>query len=729
MGRVGVPGQQEREASSSDCFLTAFGQRDSHALELSNGVPNPSRSAGQPYTGIRWPQILEMAATPSKRSKHKAQFLIPSSYRGYDGRTHHVQRERGLFGVLAVDIDRGNPSCAQLVAAIRAIVGAVEALIYTSASATPDDRKWRAFLPLAKPLPGVEYQDTQMALFDLFGEMGIMCDPALSRVAQPVYLPNVPPERRDPAGRPLFYETRHFTGARLDLYQDTPIVRRREEKRLAAARMRAAEVARQADYQRQRLEYRQATDDDFEPIAHFNQHHSIRDLFLRYQFVPDPRSSRDDWRSPLSESGSYSTQIRGDHWVCVSAWPHKYNVGRETKNGARVGDAFDLFAYFEHGGDKRAAVLAYVQEVRPKRDHDLPTRTRSGQFTGKKSIEVAPAPPPEFLEASEVSAQLSEVFSDGLEMAAHWYEDGQKGTAPTQVIRASPGSGKTRTALQSLEGFNLSRVNGDVIFYTPTLVLADEASQLSQRLGLGSHVTRGRGAKNPNTGAPMCARAELAAAAAEAGLSIKATLCERKVEDGSVIKCPYHGICSGVRSSESGEPNPSYLRQWNGLGEGPELRFESHQYLLTNGDGSERKVGLRIVDEKTWHNFIRETILFLEDWVHAGVRPPPRRLSSRKRARWELRVEEAADRQCAAREVAEALRAGVSPVLEKYTAEDFDAFAAAEEQHPTVLDTLPDANDAELKGAIDKIYENRNLSWRRALLWRFLAHVLIVTEN
>lgn len=346
-------------------FLTANGSLDSHAVILASGGRNSSPAAGTPYDRITWPDIVRLAAAPEARPKERARLVILSTYAESDGRTHQVQRDRGVFGGLAVDIDTGSPQLLDVVAAFKAVAGDVEAVVYSSSSATTDERKWRVLVPLANPIAGADYADTQTALFELLEARGLKCDAALARSAQPVYLPNVPPKRRDANGKPAFYQWHHIKGARLDLAAGHAIVVARDNLRAQRAAVVEAEAKRAAEYRNKRLSYVEATGDDFEPIAHFNAHHTVADMLARYGFEQSPRGGG-HYKSPLSEKGSYATQDRGDHWVCLSEWARTLNAGRQTKNGkAFAGDAFDLFVAFEHGGDRRAAVRAYAAEVRP----------------------------------------------------------------------------------------------------------------------------------------------------------------------------------------------------------------------------------------------------------------------------------------------------------------------------------------------------------------------------
>ena len=333
-------------------FLTARGSRETHAVTLSDGRVNGGRHAGKPYRGISWADILKRVDNPAAVEKNDAPFVIPSTYRECEGRSHTVQREHGDFWFLAIDIDRDNVRLDVLVEAVAAVTGNAQASFYSSSSAAADCRKWRGLIPLASPVSGADYRDTQKALYDLLLVRGVRCDYALARTAQPIYLPNVPPTRRGSDGRPLFYVSHHAAGPLLDLTAGTEIVEAREAAR---ARDEAARVRRKA-------RWRQHPDDgQLDARQRFDLNNSVASCLADYGFAR--RGDADDYRSPVSTSGSYSTRDMGDYWVAVSAWARDHDVGRESENGNRYGDAFDLYVFFEHGGDRRAAYATYAEEL------------------------------------------------------------------------------------------------------------------------------------------------------------------------------------------------------------------------------------------------------------------------------------------------------------------------------------------------------------------------------
>src|SRR5690606_29123470 len=98
---------------------------------------------------------------------------------------------------------------------------------------------------------------------------------------------------------------------------------------------------------RQRMETGQAS-----PIDAFNRAYPVELLFEQYGYreVTPGR-----WLSPNSESGAAGVTIKGKRWL--SAHESDAQIGQPTANGT-AGDAFDLFAAYEHGGDRNAALKA-----------------------------------------------------------------------------------------------------------------------------------------------------------------------------------------------------------------------------------------------------------------------------------------------------------------------------------------------------------------------------------
>lgn len=174
-------------------FASGYGQSDTRAPILSDGRPNPHPSAGTPYKSVTGAEVVAMANSPATVAKDKAQWFIPSTYIGCDARTHDVQRTKGTFRWLTLDVDNNNLTLADVNATVSDVIGEAFRLIYSTRSATEDNRKWRVLIPTANAIAGADFSDTQNAFFDLLENASagaLIPDRKLAGPAQLVYLPN-----------------------------------------------------------------------------------------------------------------------------------------------------------------------------------------------------------------------------------------------------------------------------------------------------------------------------------------------------------------------------------------------------------------------------------------------------------------------------------------------------------------------------------------------------------
>lgn len=329
-------------------FCTGCGQSESRATVLSDGRKNTHPTAGTPYNGITGKQIAAMIQSPPSVEKAQGQWFIPSAYTGHDARDHEMQRQRGAFHWLALDVDGNNLSLDEVKETLSAVLGDCCWMIYSSRSATADNRKWRALVPLKEPVAGADYHDTATAFFDLLEQASegvLIPDRALARPGQLVYLPN----------RGTHYENEITKAARLALTADHPIILRREDTRAKRAEAEAKAAAWRE------WKARQAPTDTSSIVAAFNSAETVANLLAKYGYRQAGTSN--DWRSPFQQSGSFATRDYGDYWISLSASDAAEGLGRDSKTGQRFGDAFDLFVHFEHGDDFKEAVKAYAKET------------------------------------------------------------------------------------------------------------------------------------------------------------------------------------------------------------------------------------------------------------------------------------------------------------------------------------------------------------------------------
>ena len=673
-----------RDSTDRLSFLFCWGQNDSHALTLAaDGCPNRSPRAGLPYEGRTWAELVAMAAQPAARPKAKAPALIASTYREADGRTHEVQAERGRFGLLVLDIDAGGPSFEAVEAALAAVVGDAERLIYSTSSATAELPKWRAVVRLEELVPGADWPELQAAFFDCIEAEGLMTDRAAGRKGQLFYLPAVAPEMRGPDGKPLFYRWQHIRGPGLRL-DGGPIAARLAERaavRAEAEREAAARRAAAAGKKAARL-----ASDTLSPIDAFNARHDVETLLERYGFENEPSGwgrgrGSDNWQSPYQRTG-YGVRCFGDYWVSLSGADATAGLGMPTKNGGRWGDAFTLFAHFEHGGDTLAAVATYGAELR----RELVAQGCGGRWVGAGALATdKPAEAPQWLGAAEAADRIRKAVEGAVEAVLAGVE-----APPVLAVAASPGAGKSRVAREVLAA-RLDELPGDVAFYAPTLALAEEAAEHFRALGVEALVVRGREALRPDGGGPMCQRAGLVGLLKSAGLEVGANICRRKGPGGAEEVCPHRAGCP-------------WVEQWAELRSGPVVRCYAHAHLWLPDTSGRGEPALRVIDESCWSGALGAAEVSLGRWL--GLR----------RCAPEL----AADLHKAAADVLNMLRTGSGLGALRWTAEELRAFAAGE-GGGGVIHAGPSASDEEIAAAARQRGDADKGAGARAAVWRLLA--------
>lgn len=330
------------------------------------GQHDTNIKTGADYNTLSLGEIFKLDVGKADKSRSRA--IIPSTYNQHDARCHARQREAGQFVALCADIDTGDHSKDEVRSVSLGVSAGFASVIYSSAHARPGDMRWRVVLPLAEPLAFDDWHDAQLGLFALFQREGITVDGSLGRAGQPVYLPNVPAvhsksgERlRSDNGEPLYFH-RSSTGWNapgLDPHRgaiaNEVAVIRRQRVRDEQERARIREQA----------EIRRASRPKTASgpiIEQFNRDNDLVTLLQSYGYEQSPRHG-EDWRSPLQSSDSYATRIIGDKWVSLSASDAGAGVGERCKSGC-YGDAYDLFAHFEHDGDHRSAFRQLYSERR-----------------------------------------------------------------------------------------------------------------------------------------------------------------------------------------------------------------------------------------------------------------------------------------------------------------------------------------------------------------------------
>ncbi len=321
----------------------------SFAVLRCHGTRDTRAQTGRDYDTQTLGEVF--ALPQSHVPKADAGAIIPSLYVGPDARSHAAQEERGRFVAICADIDKGNHAIDRVESLTDQFFGVgVARRIYSTASATPERRRWRVIVPMAEPLAFPAWHELTEAFHRHMAANGVEMDASPKRAGQLSFLPNVPP------GAAFFETSVSSDGAGASLNGGRvakAISDLRTERRKDTLPAGVGSVVAFADG----------------PIAEFNHRHPLSDLLTRHGYTPAPNGK--DWRSPLQTSNSYATQVRqgdngGEYWVSQSESDRQAGLGAPAASGGCFGDAFDLFAHFEHGGDRQSALdtLARSTEAR-----------------------------------------------------------------------------------------------------------------------------------------------------------------------------------------------------------------------------------------------------------------------------------------------------------------------------------------------------------------------------
>ena len=190
-------GTKQKNDSWKNHVVTTF----TGAYDSRKGQPDTS------YEHLNLNRLIDLMTNPSCREKHDALAILQSSYNANDARSHKVQRENGEYVVLCGDIDTGDHSLDAVESAISDFFGSEVAYgIYSSAGASTGNQRWRFFVPLDNPHSYQNWELMHCALERSLRKHAIALDMALARAGQPVFLPNVPTNRRTANGEPVFYQ-------------------------------------------------------------------------------------------------------------------------------------------------------------------------------------------------------------------------------------------------------------------------------------------------------------------------------------------------------------------------------------------------------------------------------------------------------------------------------------------------------------------------------------------
>lgn len=279
------------------------------------------------------------------------------------------------MAIMLIDIDSGNLPIEGVMQLAAGFFGLdVIASVYSSASASESDRRWRIAVPLNRPTETPLWLQGMKA-FGMYAQArGITIDKSLFTLTQPVFLPNVPGTGRHPDGTPIFYQQCYWGHRLVDLTAiPYPIgaqamrdqAHRDAEVAAAAAQRKAQAETRYAQREAERAKLMAEGKVSQSPIELFNALHVTADLLTKYGFVEDVYKPG-HWHHPeLQSTASYATQVLPDgHWITKSGTLRVAGLGTVSASGeTNHGDAFDLFQFFEHDNNRTAAVKGVARAL------------------------------------------------------------------------------------------------------------------------------------------------------------------------------------------------------------------------------------------------------------------------------------------------------------------------------------------------------------------------------
>lgn len=329
------------------------------------------------------------------------------------------------------------------------------------------------------------------------------------------------------------------------------------------------------------------------------------------------------------------------------------------------------------------------------------SRDSAGRFAGRGARPAAaPSASPLFTPIAEAADRLRTCLETAIADLTGTDLSPEGKPAPTIVVAASPGAGKSRLCRELLHE---QLTTDDIAFHVPTLALAEEAAADAATLGTPAQVVRGRSAKVPGCrGEKMCAKSDLVERGARLGLNIHETFCQSGDDQGD--RCEHFETCT-------------YLQQFETSGEASH-RYMSTRYLDLPNPGKV-KPSLRVVDETFW----AQQVSFIE--IPLSEFTVPRtflRLHGRNGQKQAHLAGRHADLLAAARALVDTMCAGHSPLALSYSAEDYAEFATLEHgSHAPAAQLSPGQSEHKQSEALASAERNvRYTSWFAAV-WTCLA--------
>jgi hypothetical protein len=280
----------------------------------------------RPYATTTLEAIRAMAEHPTKTPKSRGQWVIFSDLLT---RCHREQLEKGRFYALWSDVDQIDILTFDQAISRTLVVLPHFFISYTTSGSTWFKQKFRLIVPLAIPIPGKFFVFCQRILNDKLESLGIEPDRASERPGQICYLPN----------KGEFYRHHVNDGDLFHPEQWRKEIRRHLQKPKP-----------------EKLKPKHPPTNNGTLIDRFNSLFGVESVLEKYRYQKRGRK----WLSPNSESKQPGVTVDDGKWF--SCHGNDADIGRPTPAGT-FGDAFDLFVYYEHNGNRIDAMKAAGQMI------------------------------------------------------------------------------------------------------------------------------------------------------------------------------------------------------------------------------------------------------------------------------------------------------------------------------------------------------------------------------
>jgi hypothetical protein len=284
-----------------------------------------SHSQQNNFEQMTFADICNTAREPFNLDKELAPIFLPSTA---TAKKKETVLAADSMTALVADLDNGNLELSAIERVLQAAL--VESYcVYSTKSATAENRRWRVVVPILDAIPCRQWQDMQTALSGLFGSAA---DDCMRKVTQISYLPN----------RGEYYKHSERDGFPLDC-NDT----------CHQLVIKSLEIMQQREHTEQlREQVAKPAQRNFSPangstIAAYNEAYSIPDLLAQYGYK---KRAGGKWLHPESTSGIAGVKLLDGRYF-------SHHSTDQLADG-HTHDAFDLFVCHEHGGDVDAALKA-----------------------------------------------------------------------------------------------------------------------------------------------------------------------------------------------------------------------------------------------------------------------------------------------------------------------------------------------------------------------------------